>query len=49
LNNVLNNGAHAAIKQTLINELNAWMAQQGDQGAATELAADDRLIAGGGD
>lgn len=49
LNNVVNNSAHAAIKQTLTNKLNAWMAQQGDQGAATEMAADGRLIAGGGD
>jgi uncharacterized sulfatase len=41
--NLIEDPAYAAVKARLSGELDAWMAQQGDQGQATELAAPDRL------
>ncbi len=43
LKNLANDPTHTETKNRLRHELDAWMKSQGDQGAATELAASKRL------
>ena len=46
LHNVATDPAYAKIKAALSRRLDAWMAQQGDQGNATEMKARDRQRSG---
>ena len=43
LDNVVDDPAYQSIRRRLMNRLQAWMKEQGDQGAATERAASTRI------
>lgn len=46
INNLAQNPEYAGTVQTLKKQLDSWMASQGDNGQATELAAFERMLSG---